>query len=337
MNKQDKILLAHGSGGSYYQQLVEEVFVPAFSNPVLSQLADAAVVAGGTEQLAMTTDSFVVRPRFFAGGDIGRLAVCGTVNDLAMSGATPRWLSCGMVLEAGLPIAELQHICASMAAAAAEAGVAIICGDTKVVEAGAADGIYINTAGIGTFPAGRRPLPCRLTPDSVIIASGTLGDHGLAVLAAREGLNFSPPLASDAAPLNGLIANLLDAAPDTEWLRDPTRGGLAGVLCEWAEKSGYDVEVAEDAIPVAPAVRAACELLGISPLHAACEGRLIAAVPPHQAEAALAALHAHPYGRDAAIIGRVLEKEQGRALLRTPYGSLRRLEPLDGEQLPRIC
>jgi hydrogenase expression/formation protein HypE len=286
MKMPDKILLAHGSGGSYYQQLVEEVFVPAFNDPVLSQLADAAVVCGGTEQLAMTTDSFVVRPRFFPGGDIGRLAVCGTVNDLAMSGAVPRWLSCGMVLEAGLPIDELKRICASMAVAAAEAGVGIICGDTKVVEQGAADGIYINTAGIGTFPQGRRPLPCTASEGSVIIVSGTLGDHGLAVLAARENLNFTPPISSDAAPLNGLIADLLAAVPATEWLRDPTRGGVAGVLCEWAAKSGCDIEVAEDALPIAPAVRAACELLGISALHAACEGRVVAAVPAEQAEAA---------------------------------------------------
>jgi len=330
------ITMAHGSGGRLYRQLVEEVFLPAFDNKYLRQLTDAAVVGCGGLQAALTTDSFVVRPRFFPGGDIGRLSVCGTVNDLSMSGAVARYLTVGMILEAGLPLEELRRICFSMAAAAEEAGVYLVTGDTKVVERGAGDGVYINTAGLGLFPAGRSPLPQRLAAGDAILISGALGDHGLAVMAARENLGFDPPLISDVAPLNSLVEALLAAVPDVHALRDPTRGGIAAALNEWAAAAGKDILLEEGALPVAQPVRAAAALLGLDPLYVANEGKLLAAVPSAQAEAALAALRSHALGRNAAIIGQVGEGG-GLVSLRTAYGAERLIDMPEGDQLPRIC
>ena len=330
----DVITLAHGDGGRLYRELVEQVFLPAFANEALNQLGDSAVCPAYGDRLALTTDSFVVRPRFFPGGDIGHLAVCGTVNDLAVSGATPLYLTCGMILEAGLPLDELRRICASMAAAAADAGVRIVTGDTKVVEKGACDGVFINTAGVGLFR--REPLPQKVRPGDAILVSGNVGDHGLAVLAAREGLSFQPPLASDAAPLNGLIDCLLAAVPETHALRDATRGGLAAVVNEWASASGVSITLEEAAVPVDRQVRAACQLLGLDPLLSANEGKVVAAVPEKKAAAALSALRRHPLGQNAVLIGRA---ESGRPLvtLTTTIGARRILDLPEGEQLPRIC
>lgn len=330
----DVITLAHGEGGRLYRELVEQVFVPAFDNPALRRLGDSALCANYGGRLALTTDSFVVRPRFFPGGDIGRLAVCGTVNDLAVSGAEPMYLTCAMILEAGLSIAELARVCASMAAAAGEAGVSIVTGDTKVVEKGSGDGIFINTAGVGLFR--RQPLTQRIEPGDVILVSGSVGEHGLAVLAAREELGFQPPLCSDAAPLNGLIDCLLQAVPETHALRDATRGGLAAVVNEWAASCGLTVEIDEAAVPVGPQVRSACRLLGLDPLFSANEGKVAAAVPEAKAAAALAAWKKHPLGKEAAVIGRA-EAGPPRAVLVTAIGTRRLLLLPEGEQLPRIC
>jgi hydrogenase expression/formation protein HypE len=317
---------------------VEEVFLPAFANSMLAPLGDAAIcnLPPLATSLAFTTDSFVVSPRFFPGGDIGRLAVCGTVNDLAMSGATPLYLSCGLILQAGLPVDELKQIIASMAATAREAGVAIVTGDTKVVESGSCDGIYINTAGIGMFE--REPLGTAPRLGDVIIVSGFLARHGLAVLAARQNLGFTPPLESDAAPLHNLAACLLKAAPHTRCLRDPTRGGLAATLHEWAVAARVTITVEEAALPISKPVGAACAILGLDPLYVANEGVLAAAVPPSQAEAALAALKAHPLGGEAAIAGRVGEAiEHTPLILRTAAGGERRVDLPRGDLLPRIC
>lgn len=333
---EDIITMAHGSGGAAYQRLVTDVFLPAFANNMLSPLGDAAVCAASGTKLAFTTDSFVVRPRFFPGGDIGRLAVCGTVNDIAMSGAAPAYLSVGMILEAGLPIAELRLIVESMALAAREADVAIVTGDTKVVEAGSCDGIFINTAGVGLFT--REPLGVCPRLGDMILVSGGLAEHGLAVLAARQGFDFQPPLASDVAPLASLAACLLEAAPQTSCLRDPTRGGVAATMHEWAHSAGFTIIVEEEHLPVKQAVSAACALLGLDPLYVANEGKLLAAVPENQAQAALAALRSHPLGREAAIIGRVGQAQTGMpVLLRTAYGGERLLDIPRGELLPRIC
>ncbi len=336
MTGEATVTLAHGSGGRSYHQLVEEVFLPAFDNPFLRELNDSAICPVAGSRLAMTTDSFVVRPRFFPGGDLGRLAVCGTVNDLAMSGAQPLYLTCAMILEAGLPFRELRQICASMAAAAEEAGVAIVTGDTKVVEKGACDGVYLNTAGIGIFPDCSQPLPQRLQPGDALLVSGDLGDHGMAVMAAREGFAFTPEIESDVAPLNGLVKALLAAVPDTHALRDATRGGLAAVVNEWAEANGLDLHLQQDALPVRQQIRAACELLGLDPLYVANEGKLVAAVPVGHAQAALAALQAHPLGRRAALIGSV-GQAGGRVTIDTPYGARRFVDMPAGELLPRIC
>ncbi|MBR5429191.1 MAG: hydrogenase expression/formation protein HypE [Firmicutes bacterium] len=331
----DVITMAHGDGGLLYRELVEQVFRPAFDNEYLDQLGDSAVCPAGAGKLALTTDSFVVRPRFFPGGDIGHLAVCGTVNDLAVSGARPLYLTCGMILEAGLPVAELRRVCDSMAAAARSAGVSIVTGDTKVVEKGACDGVFINTAGVGLFE--REPLPQTVRPGDVLLVSGNVGDHGLAVLAAREELAFQPPLTSDAAPLNGLIDQLLRAVPEVHALRDATRGGLAAVANEWAEASGVAIMLEEDAVPVDPRVRSACRLLGLDPLLAANEGKVVAAVPEHRAAAALDALRRHPLGHNAALIGRARAAERPVVTLRTAIGTERILTLPEGEQLPRIC
>lgn len=334
---EDQILLAHGSGGVLSRELVREVFVRHFSNPWLDDLGDAAVLdALPPGRLALTTDSYVVQPLFFPGGDIGKLAVCGTVNDLAVAGARPLYLTAGFILEEGLPLETLERVVASMAETARAAGVAIVTGDTKVVNHGAADGLFINTAGVGVVPPGVALSPAHLRPGDALLVNGPVGDHGLAVMLQREGMGFASTLQSDVAPLHGLIAALLDAVPgQVRCLRDATRGGLASVLNEWTSQIGIEIE--EAAIPVREEVRAACEFLGLDPLYAANEGKVVIAVAQAAADVALATLRAHPLGRDAARIGRVTSEHTGRVVLRTLYGARRIIPMLTGAQLPRIC
>jgi len=345
---QGVILLAHGSGGKLSHDLVEQLFLRYFASPALLRLDDSAVVEiedhplkgiSANPRLAFTTDSYVVSPLFFPGGDIGKLAVCGTVNDLSMSGARPLWLSAGFIVEEGLPLADLERVAASMAAAAEQAGVQIVTGDTKVVDRGSADRLFINTAGVGLLEPGVEIGGDRARPGDVVLLSGTIGDHGMTIMTQREGLRFDSPLASDCAPLNGLVAALLVAVPPgtMRCLRDPTRGGLATTLNELAGRSRAGIEIEETAVPVGEAVRAACELLGLDPLYVANEGKLVAIVAPEAAEAALTALLGHKYGRQAAIIGRVTEAHPGRVVLRTALGARRVVDMLTGEQLPRIC
>lgn len=333
----ERVTLAHGDGGEATHRLIAEVFYPAFANPALLQGGDSAVLdLTGAGRLALTTDSFVVHPLIFPGGDLGRLAVCGTVNDLAVAGARPLWLSAGFIIEEGFPLAELRRLVESMAAAAAEAGVQIVAGDTKVVGRGQADGCFINTAGVGLVPPGRDVGAHRITTGQAILVSGSVGEHGVAVLSARAGLAFETPVVSDAAPLASLVRAVLEAAPGVACMRDPTRGGLATALADLAADSGFDLLVREADIPVSPPVEGACDLLGVDPLYLACEGRMLLFCPEEQAEAALAAMRAHPLGAGARIIGRV-EGRGGRAFLRTTVGGTRRLERLAGENLPRIC
>lgn len=344
------VQLAHGGGGRLTANLVEGLFTPALraaasASPAVTghvfdpaaALADGATLHLGGERLAFTTDSFVVSPRFFPGGDIGSLAVHGTVNDLAMCGAEPLALSLALVLEEGLPMAELRRIVDSIAAASRRVGVAVVTGDTKVVERGKGDGIYITTTGVGRVRAGVSLAPESCRPGDAILLSGPVGDHGIAVLAARSGIALDDGLVSDSAPVHALAQALLAAAPDARVLRDPTRGGLATALCEIALAASVAMRIDEAAIPVRPAVRAACELLGFDPLYVACEGRFLAVVPAGSAEAALAALRALPDGAAAACIGTVADAGVARLTLRTRIGGERRLERLTGEQLPRIC
>lgn len=332
------IRLAHGAGGRVMADLIAEVFVSALDNGHLREMADAARLEGwGEGRLAVTTDAFVVRPLFFPGGDIGSLAVHGTVNDLAMVGARPLWLTAAFILEEGLQIELLRRIVRSMAEAARAAGVVVVAGDTKVVERGHGDGLYITTTGVGVVPQGVDVGPDRGRPGDVVLLSGSVGDHGIAVLSRREGLAFETELCSDSAPLHGLVQALLSAAPHTHALRDPTRGGLAAALNELARSSGVGVEIDEAKVPVRPAVRAACEMLGFDPLTVANEGKLVAFVPPEEAEAALAALRAHPLGRDAEAIGFLTEDHPGMVLARTPIGGRRIVDMPLGELLPRIC
>lgn len=333
----DRVLLAHGSGGKLSHELVTRVFAPAFANPALAELHDGArlELAGG--RLAFTTDSYVVKPLFFAGGDIGKLAVCGTVNDLAMCGAEPRYLSAGFIIEEGFPLADLTRIVASMRAAAAEAGVSIVTGDTKVVEKGAADGVYINTAGVGSLLPGTDITPRRVIPGQDIILSGPLGDHAVAVMAGRHGLNLPESVVSDCAPLSGLVREMLTAVPQVAVLRDPTRGGLATTLNEIAGQAAVGIIADEAAIPVRPAVQAVCDILGLDPLYLANEGKLLAFVENSYSEELLAIMRTHPYGREARVIGRVVAAPAGQVGLRTGIGGIRLLDMLTGDQLPRIC
>ncbi|MCL6430735.1 MAG: hydrogenase expression/formation protein HypE [Anaerolineae bacterium] len=334
----DTILLAHGSGGQLSHDLVAEVFVASFANPMLGRLEDSAVLANlGSGRLAFTTDSYVVRPLFFPGGDIGRLAVCGTINDLAMSGAQPRYLSAAFVIEEGLPIADLRRIARSMAETAREAGVAIVTGDTKVVERGHGDGCFITTAGIGVIPDGVDVSAAGAWPGDAVLVSGTVGDHGMAIMSQREGLRFEAEIVSDVAPLHTLVRAMLEVCPEVHCLRDPTRGGLATTLNELAGQSGVEIVIEEARIPIRPAVQSLCELLGIDPLYVANEGKLVAIVPEEAAGQVLAAMRAHPLGRDAAIIGRVRSGRAGRVSLRTTLGAHRILDMMVGELLPRIC
>jgi len=338
----ETIVIGHGSGGRMTHDLIQKVFLPRLSGGKPGSGNDFAgaslpAQAGLSGRLAVSTDSHIVKPLFFPGGDIGRLAVCGTVNDVSMSGATPLYLTAGFILEEGMPMATLEKVLISMQDAAAEAGVQIIAGDTKVVEKGAADGLFINTAGIGWIPAGRFIGGEMARPGDVVLISGNLGDHGIAVLAARGELGFETDVQSDVAPLNGLIQTVLEAAPQVHVLRDPTRGGLATTLNEIAHQSNVNITIEEKRIPVQPAVRAASEMLGFDPLYIANEGKLIVIAPAEQAEAALAAMRAHPYGRNAVRIGEVKAAPERRVLLHTLIGGHRILDMLAGEMLPRIC
>jgi len=331
------ILLAHGAGGGKSGELVREVFLAHFDNAALARLGDAAVLEVGG-RLAFTTDAFVVEPLFFPGGDIGKLAVCGTVNDLAAMGAAPAALSAAFILEEGLELEILRRVVESMARTARDVDVPIVAGDTKVVPRGSADKLFITTSGIGLLPAGRPlPAPERAAAGDAVLVTGTLADHGMAVMIHREGLDFTSEIRSDCAPLAGLVAALLDAVPDVHCLRDPTRGGLAAVLNELAASSGICIEIDEERIPVNPDVRVACELLGIDPLHVANEGKMVAILPAEYADAALAALRHHPFGQHAAVIGRVQPIPAARVHLRTTLGTLRILDVPAGDLLPRIC
>lgn len=337
----ETVLLGHGSGGSMMKRIIDQVFFEAYAGEELLTGDDAArLTAPESGCIAFSTDSFVVTPQFFPGGDIGRLAVCGTVNDVATSGAIPQYLSCGFILEEGYPIEDLKHICASMAEMAKEAGVRIVTGDTKVVNRGHGDGVFINTSGVGFIPEGIDLSGAYCKPGDKILVSGTLGDHGITIMSCREELGFQADLQTDAAPLNHLIQAVLTAAPATRCFRDPTRGGLASTLNELADQSQVDFVIEEDAVPVKDAVRGACEMLGYDIFQVANEGKMVCVVSADQADAALGAMRANKYGKDAAIIGDVVEKpgnRDARVSLHTSFGSLRIMDMLVGEQLPRIC
>jgi hydrogenase expression/formation protein HypE len=335
--KEERITLAHGSGGKATHTLIEAIFLEAFRNPLLEPLEDGAVLTVGGDRIAMTTDSFVVSPLFFPGGDIGDLAVNGTVNDLAVSGARPLWLAAGFVLEEGFPVADLERIVASMAAAARAAGVEVVTGDTKVVQRGKGDGCYITTTGIGVLEWAGPLGIATARPGDAVLVSGPIGDHGVTIMLARGELDIESDLRSDTAPLAGLVERLLGATDKVRGLRDATRGGVATILNEVASASGVAVVVDEEAVPVRPDVRGACELLGIDPLYVACEGRLVAVVDGAAAGTALEALRSHPLGEEAAMIGRVKEDPPGLVLLKTTFGGTRIVDLLVGDPLPRIC
>ncbi len=331
-----RLLLDTGSGGKASHRLIKDLFLKHFSNATLDRLDDAAML-DITGPIAMSTDSFTVTPLFFPGGDIGSLAVNGTVNDVAMLGARPRFLSCAFILEEGLEMNDLERIVASMAQAADRAEVQIVTGDTKVVPKGAVDKVFINTTGIGEIMVQPCPQGNRAAPGDAILVSGTMGDHGLTILATREGLSFEAPVASDCAGLGHLIAKLLKAIPDIHVLRDPTRGGLATTLNEIAGQSGIQCLIREETVPISPVVAAGCSFLGLDPLYLANEGKLICILPGQYVEHALAVMHEDEYGRNAAHIGDITEGQPGRVVLQTPLGGHRLLDMLEGEQLPRIC
>ena len=332
---EDKILLAHGSGGKLAHDLVEH-FVKSLTNPLLDKLDDSAVfdISG---KLAFTTDSYVVSPIFFPGGDIGKLAVCGTVNDLATSGAKPLYLSLSFIIEEGLSLKELEKVVGSVQGAVGEAGIKIVTGDTKVVTRGSADKLFINTAGLGVIPEGVNISGSNARPGDKVIVSGSIGDHGIAVISQRQGLNFATKLKSDCAPLGGLVASMVKASPNINALRDPTRGGLATSINELAKQSKVSIRIEEKAIPVREEVLAACEMLGFDPLYVANEGKMIAIVSPQDADKVLTATRKHKYGKDAAIIGEVMAENPGRVVMKTVLGSHRIVDMLVGDLLPRIC
>ena len=332
----DRIIMAHGSGGRLAHELVEKGFVSALSNPILDRLDDSAVF-DLWGKVAFTTDSYVVNPIFFPGGDIGRLAVCGTVNDLAMMGARPLYLSLALIIEEGLPREDLARVVESVQAAAAEAGVEIVTGDTKVVNRGGADGLFVNTAGVGVIPEGIDISGSGAQPGDKVIVSGTIGDHGITVLSQREGLSFSTTLQSDCAPLNGLVAEMLEVSRQVHALRDPTRGGLATTLNEIASQSQVSIRIDEVAVPASEEVLGACEMLGLDPLYVANEGKLVVAVAARDAEAVVERMRLHTYGRDAAVIGEVRQENPGRVVMRTRLGASRIVDMLVGDTLPRIC
>ncbi len=334
------VTLAHGAGGKASAALLSAVFLPAFAGDgeAATPLTDAAVLRlPSGDQLAFSTDSYVVKPLRFPGGSVGHLAVHGTVNDLAMMGARPLALSAAFVLEEGFPIATLREVVADMAEAAAGAGVSIVTGDTKVVDRGAADGMYISTAGVGLIPAGRELSAAKVSPGDILLSSGPIGDHGMAVMLARGDLALEADIVSDTAPLHQLMEALLEAAPSTRWLRDATRGGVGTVCNELARDANLAVVLEETALPVRPQVAAACELLGIDPLYVANEGRFVAVVAPEEADTALAALRHSPHGSDAVVIGEVLSDPPGVVVLRTAFGGTRIVDMLVGDPLPRIC
>lgn len=335
----DRVLLGHGSGGRLSADLLHRLFLPAFGNEVLERLDDQAVCAFGPggARLAFSTDSYVIQPIFFPGGDIGRLSVHGTVNDLAMAGATPLYLSAAFILEEGLPIADLGRIAASMGEACRESGVTLVTGDTKVVDRGKADQLFITTSGVGLVPAGRALTAMACRPGDRVLLSGTIGDHGIAIMSVREGLEFDTTLESDSAPLVDLTGAMLDACPSIRCMRDPTRGGVSSALHEIAAAAGVGITLDEAAVPVKPQVRGACEILGLDPLYVANEGKLLAIAPADRAEHLLAAMRAHPRGRDAAVIGAVTSAHPGMVVMRSLVGGTRVVTMLAGEQLPRIC
>ncbi|MGD0685845.1 MAG: hydrogenase expression/formation protein HypE [Streptosporangiaceae bacterium] len=335
--KEERITMSHGAGGKATRTLVEAIFLDAFRNPLLEPLEDAARLDVNGSRVALTTDSYVVSPLFFPGGNIGDLAVNGTVNDLAVSGAVPLYLSAGFILEEGFGVDDLRRIVASMHDAAAAAGVQVVTGDTKVVEKGKADGCYINTAGIGVIERETALGVAQARPGDVVMVSGPIGDHGITIMLARGELDIEADVISDTAPLNGLVAGLLAAAPGIRAMRDATRGGVATILNEVATDAGVCVVVTEDDIPVRPEVRGASELLGIDPMYVACEGRLVVVVDSADAASALAAMRAHPLGAGAAIIGHVAEDPPGIVLLKTSFGGTRIVDLLVGDPLPRIC
>jgi hydrogenase expression/formation protein HypE len=343
-SRYDRILLGHGSGGQLTNDLIRRLFVPGFGNEVLAALEDQATVHLGTghngargPRVAFTTDAFVVRPLFFPGGDIGRLAVHGTVNDLAVGGARPLFLSAAFILEEGLALADLQRIVASMRQACDEAGVALVTGDTKVVDRGKGDQVFITTSGIGVVPEARALSIRNARPGDRILVSGTVGDHGIAIMSVREGIEFETVLESDSAPLTDLVRVMLEACPDIRCMRDPTRGGVSSALNELATASHVGVELDEAALPVRAEVRGACEMLGLDPMYVANEGKLIAVVPPADAEHLLAVMRTHPLGRNAALLGQVVDDHPGMVIMKSLVGGERVVTLLMGEQLPRIC
>lgn len=333
----ETISLEHGSGGLLTARLVQELFYRQFSNAYLLEAHDSACLPVLKGRPAFTTDSYVVNPLFFPGGNIGRLAVCGTVNDLSMSGARPLYLSCGFIIEAGLPVSVLEAVIAAMAEAAREAGVLIVTGDTKVVESGAADKLFINTAGIGEITANTDISGSKALPGDIVIASGSLGDHGMAIMLQRHHLQISNAVKSDCQALNSLVQAMLAACPGIRVLRDPTRGGAATALNEIAGQSRVGIELYEDKLPVDREVRALCEVLGLDPLYLANEGKLLAVVPAAAAEAVLAVVRSHPAGREGAVIGRVVDHPPGRVYVRTVIGGQRIVDQMSGDPLPRIC
>ena len=335
--KHGQVEMAHGSGGRATAQLIDELFLTAFDNPLLRQLNDQACFELPAGRVVMATDSHVVTPLFFPGGDIGSLAVHGTINDVAMAGARPLYLSAGFILEEGLPLSDLKRIVASMAAAAVTAGVPVVTGDTKVVERGNGDGVFINTTGIGVVPAGVHISADKARPGDAIVVSGFLGDHGIAIMSRRENLSFGTTIESDSAALHELVAALVAAVPGIHCLRDPTRGGLGATLNEIAQQSGVGMILRERDIPLRTEVRAACEFLGLDPLYVASEGRLVAICGAEDAPALLDAMRAHPLGRHGAEIGRVQEDAHGFVQMETQFGGRRIVEWLSGDQLPRIC
>lgn len=333
----DKVLLGHGSGGKLSAELIRDVFLPALQNPVLAQLNDQAVVNINGLRLALTTDSFVVKPLFFPGGDIGSLAVHGTINDLAVGGATPLFLSAAFILEEGLSMDELQRVVSSMQRAAAQAGVQVVTGDTKVVEKGKGDGLFINTTGLGVVPDGLDLSADHARPGDKVLLSGSIGDHGIAILAQREGLEFETTIESDSAALHTLVADMLRVTGEIRCMRDPTRGGLSSALNEIAAQSRVGIELEERAIPVREEVKGACELLGLDPLYVANEGKLIAIVAPGAADELLRTMRRHPLGRESQVIGTVKQDNPGLVTMRTTLGTTRIVDMLAGDQLPRIC
>jgi hydrogenase expression/formation protein HypE len=331
------IVMGHGGGGKLSAELVEHLFVPAFHNPTLATLGDSAVLSVAGARLAFSTDSFVVRPLFFPGGNIGDLAINGTVNDIAMSGAQPLYLSAGFIVEEGLPLERLGAIVQSMGDAARRAGVAIVTGDTKVVDKGHGDGVFINTSGFGLIPEGVHIAPTQARPGDVVILSGEIGLHGVAIMSVREGLEFDVVIESDSAPLNGLVAPMLEVTKEIHVLRDPTRGGVASSLNEIAKASKVGIAYDERKLPIPEVVRSACDILGMDPIYVANEGKLIAIVPAAVAEALLAQMRQHPLGRQATIIGQVTAQHPGVVVARTGIGGTRVVDMQIGEQLPRIC